>query len=113
MARRIHERQPERHVDIGSRVDGFVAHVAAFRPIEVLDIRPMDAGVPNITFRQADLMSPPPAMLEYTDLLSCLHAIEHFGLGAMAIRSVEGHVKGLDSLHALVRKGGTLYLSCP
>ena len=114
VARRIHERQPERHVDIGSRVDGFVAHVAAFRPIEVLDIRPMDAGVPNITFRQADLMSPPPAMLEYTDSLSCLHAIEHFGLGRYGDPiDFEGHVKGLDSLHALVKKGGTLYLSCP
>ena len=30
---------PERHIDIGSRIDGFVAHVAAFRSIEVMDIR--------------------------------------------------------------------------
>ena len=31
----------KRHVDIGSRLDGFVAHVASFREIEVLDIRPL------------------------------------------------------------------------
>lgn len=30
VARRIFEASPRRHVDVGSRVDGFVAHVAAF-----------------------------------------------------------------------------------
>src|SRR5690348_13939918 len=32
-AQRIHAAAPRRHIDMGSRVDGFVAHVAAFRPI--------------------------------------------------------------------------------
>ena len=32
VARKIYQRNPERHVDVGSRVDGFVAHVATFRP---------------------------------------------------------------------------------
>lgn len=114
VARRIFERNPERHVDVGSRVDGFVAHVAAFRPIEVLDIRPMDSKVRNIEFKRADLMSPPPQMFAYTDSLSCLHAIEHFGLGRYGDPiDFEGHIKGLDSLHALLKPGGTLYLSCP
>lgn len=114
VARRIHMQNPTRHVDIGSRVDGFVAHVAAFRTIEVLDIRPQDAHVQNIVFRQADLTSPPPEMHGYCDSLSCLHAIEHFGLGRYGDRiDFEGHVKGLHSLHKLLEPGGTLYLSCP
>jgi SAM-dependent methyltransferase len=114
VARRIFESSPERHVDIGSRVDGFVAHVAAFRTIEVLDIRPMDSNVRNILFKQADLMSPPPEMAAYTDSLSCLHAIEHFGLGRYGDPiDFEGHLKGLHSLHSILKPGGTLYLSCP
>lgn len=114
VARRIHERKPEKHVDVGSRVDGFVAHVAAFRPIEVLDIRPMDSQIPNIHFKQADLSSPPPDMRGYCDSLSCLHAIEHFGLGRYGDPiDFEGHVKGLNSLHAILKQGGMLYLSCP
>jgi len=114
VARRIFESKPEKHVDVGSRVDGFVAHVAAFRPIEVLDIRPMDSKVHNILFKQADLMSPPPEMAGYTDSLSCLHAIEHFGLGRYGDPiDFEGHLKGLNSLHAILKHGGTLYLSCP
>jgi len=114
VARRIFENQPEKHVDVGSRVDGFVAHVAAFRNIEVLDIRPMDSHVQNIQFKQADLMSPPPEMAGYCDSLSCLHAIEHFGLGRYGDPiDFEGHLKGLNSLHTILKPGGTLYLSTP
>lgn len=114
VARRIFESKPEKHVDVGSRVDGFVAHVAAYRNIEVLDIRPMDSHVVNIQFKQADLMSPPPEMSGYCDSLSCLHAIEHFGLGRYGDPiDFEGHIKGLNSLHAILKTGGTLYLSCP
>lgn len=114
VARRIFENHPERHVDVGSRVDGFVAHVAAFRPIEVLDIRPLDSKIRNIQFKRADLMSPPPEMYGYCDSLSCLHAIEHFGLGRYGDPiDFEGHLKGLDSLNAILKPGGTLYLSTP
>ena len=38
VAQRIFELGPRRHVDIGSRVDGFIAHVAVFRAIEVVDV---------------------------------------------------------------------------
>jgi len=40
VARKIYQNNPTKHVDIGSRQDGFIAHVAVFREIEVLDIRP-------------------------------------------------------------------------
>ena len=31
---------PLKHVDVGSRIDGFVAHLACMREVEVFDIRP-------------------------------------------------------------------------
>jgi hypothetical protein len=46
-----------KHVDIGSRVDGFVAHEASFREIEVFDVRPISTAVLGVVFRQADLMN--------------------------------------------------------
>jgi hypothetical protein len=53
-------------------------------------------------------------MAAYTDSLSCLHAIEHFGLGRYGDPiDFEGHIKGLHSLHSILKPGGTLYLSCP
>jgi hypothetical protein len=55
-ARRIFQNNPHKHVDIGSRTDGFVAHVATFRAIEIFDIRNIKSTVQNIIFKQADLM---------------------------------------------------------
>lgn len=115
IARRIYEAAPETHLDVGSRIDGFVAHVAAFRPIRVLDIRPMTHKIPNVEFVQADIMGElPEELIASTDSLSCLHALEHFGLGRYGDPvDYDGYLKGLDNLMRLLRPGGTLYLSVP
>src|SRR3990172_6470919 len=81
VARRIFEANPAKHVDIGSRVDGFVAHVASFREIEVFDVRPITAHVPGVSFKQADLMQPATGMPDYCDSLSCLHALGNLSPG--------------------------------
>ena len=39
VAQRIFDSAPARHVDMGSRIDGFVAHVASFREPEQRDLR--------------------------------------------------------------------------
>lgn len=114
VARRIFAHNPERHMDVGSRVDGFVAHVAAFREIEVFDIRPMSVMVPGIRFRQMDLMNPSEEFAECCDSLSCLHAIEHFGLGRYGDPvDIDGHLKGFHGLSKVLKPGGMLYLSAP
>lgn len=115
VARRIFSCNPNIHVDVGSRVDGFVAHVASFRPIEVFDIRPLSNTIPNIKFMQADLMVPIDRMLEnYCDSLSCLHALEHFGLGRYGDSvNYDGYLLGLSNLSKILKKGGKLYLSVP
>ncbi len=115
VARRIHLNNPNIHVDVGSRIDGFVAHVAAFRPIEVIDIRPLSNEVPNMKFLQADLMVPiKDDLVEYCDSLSCLHAIEHFGLGRYGDPvNYDGYILGLDNLYCMLKKGGKLYFSVP
>lgn len=115
VARRIYERNPKRHVDVGSRVDGFVAHVACFREIEVFDIRPLESRVRNLVFRRADLMNEIPAELRgCCDSLSCLHTLEHFGLGRYGDPiAPDGHTVGLRNLAALLKPTGTLYLSVP
>jgi SAM-dependent methyltransferase len=113
-ARRVFVNKPERHVDIGSRTDGFVAHVAVFREIEVFDIRSLTSKVNNIKFVQADFMQADPRLKDYTDSISCLHAIEHFGLGRYNDPvDAQGHIKGLNSIYEVLRKGGKFYFSTP
>ena len=111
----IHDKNPIRHIDIGSRVDGFVAHVAAFRKIEVLDIRPLNQiGHENIQFLQADLMDSDLVVTKQTDSLSCLHAIEHFGLGRYGDQiDPLGYLKGFKNMLSMVKVGGIFYISFP
>ena len=80
VARSIFAAKPAKHVDVGSRVDGFVGHVASFREIEVFDIRPMATRIPGVAFKQADFMHAEDLFAggTYCDSLSCLHALEHF-----------------------------------
>lgn len=114
VARKIHQRRPARHVDVGSRIDGFVAHVASFREIEVIDIRPVHTAIPGVIFRQADLMSDAAPAVAPCDSLSCLHALEHFGLGRYGdLLDAQGSRKGLFNMARLLRPGGLLYLSVP
>jgi len=114
VAQLIYANRPESHVDVGSRVDGFVAQVASFRPIEVLDIRPLEIAAKNITFRQRDLMQERPDLDGCTDSLSCLHVLEHFGLGRYGDAvDYHGYLKGWENLYRMLRPGGKLYFSVP
>jgi len=114
IARKIHEAKPEKHVDIGSRTDGFIAHVASYRHIELLDIRPIESSVKNISFRQANLMELPKDLLNYTDSISSLHALEHFGLGRYG-DPIEywGFLKAIQNITMMLKQGGTFYFSVP
>lgn len=113
VAQKVFHENPQTHIDVGSRFDGFVSHVASFRSIKVLDIRPLKSSQhTNIEFLQADLMKVHD--IQPVESVSCLHAIEHFGLGRYGDDIDEsGHIKGIENITKLVKKNGTLYLSFP
>lgn len=114
VANRIFLNNPSLHVDVGSRIDGFVAHLASFRKVEVFDIRDLTKPVPNVKFVKADLMNSNFEFTDYCDSVSCLHAIEHFGLGRYGDPlDYYGHIKGLDNIYKLLKKNGTFYFSSP
>jgi len=114
VARRIFAAGPRKHVDVGSLVGGFVAHVASFREIEVFDVRPISAKIPGVSFKQADLMQPVTGMADYCDSLSCLHALEHFGLGRYGDPiDPKGFERGFLNMAALLQDDGVFYLSVP
>jgi hypothetical protein len=119
VARWIYEANPRKHLDVGSRIDGFVAHVASFRELEVMDVRPITSVIPGVEFRLANLMSPESiADLSmgggYCDSISCLHVLEHLGLGRYGDQlDALGYEKGIAHLAMLLQPKGTLYLSTP
>jgi SAM-dependent methyltransferase len=114
IARRIYINNPVKHLDIGSRMDGFVAHVSIFREIEVVDIREQLSTIQNVLFRRADLMELPEDMIDKYESISSLHAIEHFGLGRYGDPvDYNGHLKAIENITKILKKGGKFYFSVP
>ena len=110
----IEQIRPRRHIDVGSRVDGFVAHVASFMPISVIDVRPLVSPHYNISFQLGDIANKATLEGVKADSVSCLHALEHVGLGRYGdALSYDGWREGLDNLFEILEPGGLLYISVP
>ena len=111
----IYKTSPIKHVDVGSRFDGFVAHVASFREIEVMDLRDLDDSEhKNISFLKMDLMVKENIPENITDSISSLNAIEHFGLGRYGDTiDPDGHIKGFNNILRMLKPEGILYIAFP
>ena len=65
-------------------------------------------------FVQRDITIDDPSFDATTDSLSCLHALEHVGLGRYGDQlDVNGWLKAWSNLVRMVQPGGRLYLSTP
>lgn len=110
-ARYVHDRHLTHVVDIGSRLDGYIAHLLTFCRVTYVDIRPLDILVDNLKFVSGNIIS-----LPFDDgsvsCLSSLHVIEHIGLGRYGDPvDPEGHLKAAREIQRVLAPGGTLILS--
>lgn len=111
----IHVTQCREHIDIGSRLDGFISSICVFKKVTYVDIRENSIQLQNLTTIVGDIMDE-----NFVDTLpkyesvSCLHTLEHFGLGRYGDNiDPLGHQKGLNNISKIVSKGGNLYLAVP
>ena len=112
-AKKIYHSGCKHHVDIGSRIDGFVAHLLPFCSVEYVDIRPIVSPFPELIFKQGSILQLPYPD-NSIDSLSCLHVIEHIGLGRYGDPiDPEGHAKAAQDLSRVLKPGGKLYLGTP
>ncbi len=112
-ARTVHALGVARHVDIASRLDGFVAHVLPFAEVEYVDIRAVDAEVLGLSSRIGSVVALPYADQSVVSL-SCLHVIEHIGLGRYGDPvNPTGHVAAARELARVLAPGGTLLIGTP
>ena len=109
---RIRESAPSRHVDVSSNV-GFVAQLAAMVPVEFYEFNPPKLDLPKLSIKTASL-----ARLPFADntieSLSCLHVLEHIGLGRYGDPiDPTGMEKACNELARTVKPGGHLFVSFP
>jgi SAM-dependent methyltransferase len=112
LARRLANAKPCQHVDIGSSVLT-MGVISAHVPTVFVDYRPLVARQSGLVCVAGDINRLPFADRSVTSL-SCLHVIEHIGLGRYGdpINADGARLAGQE-LQRLVGPGGTLYLSTP
>jgi len=114
-AKKISEKRPAEHFDIGSRLDGFIAHVLTFMPVTMIDIRPLSEKIENLKFIQADATNLENIPDNSIESLSSLCAPEHFGLGRYNDPiDPDACFKAMKSMQRVLKRGGGyLYFAVP
>lgn len=112
-AHKVKDAAVARHVDVGSRVDGFIAHCSLFTDIDYVDLRPLGSEIPRVRFVQGSVLELPYADASVTSL-SSLHVIEHIGLGRYGDPiDPRGSERALRELRRVLAPTGDLYIGCP
>lgn len=111
-ARILAETSPERHLDISSSLY-FCTLMSAFIPVEFFDYRRVDLELDGLQCDAADLCSLPFADSSVASL-SCMHVVEHVGLGRYGDRlDPDGDLKAIAEMTRVVAKGGNLLFVVP
>lgn len=114
-ARHIIKSGVKNHFDIGSRLDGFIAHLlAADITVTVIDVREFPVEAENLHTIVDDATILRQLSYESVESMSALCSLEHFGLGRYGDPvDPEACFKCFDNMQKKLKKGGRLYLSVP
>ena len=114
-ARLIYKSGVKRQVDIGSRLDGFIAHLLAMDiDVTVIDVREFPGEVEKLHTIVDDATYLKQIPDESVESMSALCSLEHFGLGRYGDPiDPEACFKCFDAIQRKLKKGGKLYISVP
>lgn len=111
-ARKVKEISPSLHIDIGSSLY-FSGIVSAFVPVDFYDYRPAALALSNLRSLEGNLHSLP-FQDNTVSSLSCMHTIEHVGLGRYGDPiDPDGDTKAAKELMRVLAPGGSLIFVTP
>lgn len=110
--KKILDSKVENHFDVGSN-NKFISLLTAISKVVFVDIRPLDANLPNLTNQKGSILELPFDTSSITSL-SCLHVAEHIGLGRYGDPiDPQGTEKACKELERVLAKNGNLYFALP
>lgn len=114
-AKLIYKSGTRKHFDIGSRVDGFIAHLLAMDiDVTLIDIREFPGEVEGLHTILDDATMLRQVSDESIESMSALCSLEHFGLGRYGDPiDPEACFKCFDKIQKKMKPAGDLYLSVP
>ncbi len=114
-ARLIGRTEVKRHFDIGSRIDGFIAHLLAMDiDVTLIDVRDFPWDIKGLHTVKDDATSLRQISEESIESMSALCSLEHFGLGRYGDSiDPEACFKCFIEIQKRMKKGGNLYISLP
>ena len=111
-ARILQRTRPARHVDVSSALQ-FACILSAFVPTDYYEFRPVSLGLDGLATAAADLKQLP--LRDRSVLsLSCMHVVEHVGLGRYGdALDAEGDLRAISELSRVLATDGNLLLVIP
>lgn len=111
-AEKIFRQKPNRHYDLASSVPA-MGMISQFVPVTMVDIRPPDISLPNLSFVKSDMRTLPFADNSIQSL-SSICVLEHIGLGRYGDElDPYGSEKVAAEIKRVLAYGGNLYISVP
>jgi SAM-dependent methyltransferase len=109
---KIIQNKPEHHYDIGSQVE-MVGIISQLTPTTMIDIRPIELELKNLSFIKSDILSLPFADGSLQSI-SSICVIEHIGLGRYGDKlDPFGSEKAIQEILRILAPAGNFYISLP
>lgn len=104
---------PRSHVDVGSSLN-FCATASAIVPTTFIDIRPAQLHLKNLAVQARDLTDDTSWNDGEFESLSCMHVVEHIGLGRYGdTLDVIADLKAINNLIRALKSKGQLLFAVP
>ena len=112
-ARVLAKTRPQAHISFGDSLY-FVGIASAFTPINFYDIRKSELPFRDIEQKTADLTCLPSSWTDALQSISCMHVLEHVGLGRYGdTLDASGDRKAAAELARVLAPGGQLLMVVP
>ncbi len=112
LARQLSSRKALQHVDVASDIR-LIGTISGFINTTFIDYRPLQTSLQGLSCTQGDILNLP-FPDESVESLSCLHVIEHIGLGRYGDPlDPDGSIKAAKELSRILKPNGYLYISVP